>query len=203
MSTAEAQQHQQQDSPRNTLVRRSSTLLKTHSTRFLRTLHRKPQSLFSTLRYRRRQDDLAFTVVNYDSIASFVCMSGPPAEIGVEEIEREEEVDKVYTERTFTVREVNDMFPKVVYATGDAVENGGGGGEDCERDMGDLPLAADLAKYKDCAVCLDVFQKQDQVRVLPCGHVYHDACVKVWLVACHAHCPTCRLDFGEHVPIRW
>lgn len=42
-----------------------------------------------------------------------------------------------------------------------------------------------------CAVCLDDFAEGDQLRVLPCTHAYHVACIDRWL-ASHVACPCCR-----------
>jgi hypothetical protein len=43
----------------------------------------------------------------------------------------------------------------------------------------------------ECAVCLAELQPEDKVRVLPCVHVFHQACVDKWL-ARSAACPTCK-----------
>lgn len=73
---------------------------------------------------------------------------------------------------------------------------------DVEKEI-DLETLPQLQKYEDCPICIETFTEDDWVRLLPCGHVYHDSCVKVWLVSCSADCPTCRHDFTELVPIRW
>ncbi|PAA56101.1 hypothetical protein BOX15_Mlig029726g1 [Macrostomum lignano] len=41
-----------------------------------------------------------------------------------------------------------------------------------------------------CAVCLDEFQRGEELRVLPCSHQYHPSCVDTWLMA-SATCPLC------------
>ncbi|GKC73168.1 RING-H2 finger protein ATL8-like protein [Tanacetum coccineum] len=43
------------------------------------------------------------------------------------------------------------------------------------------------------AICLSEYQEADEVRVLPCQHVYHVTCVNTWFDS-HSSCPTCRRD---------
>ena len=52
----------------------------------------------------------------------------------------------------------------------------------------------------DCAVCLSEFENSEQVRELPCDHIFHDDCINSWfLKAKTAACPLCRnlLHSGE------
>jgi|UniRef100_A0A2N9IJ79 E3 ubiquitin-protein ligase RNF38/44 len=43
-----------------------------------------------------------------------------------------------------------------------------------------------------CAVCLNEFQEQDMLRVLPkCSHAFHLDCIDIWLQS-NANCPLCR-----------
>ncbi|KAJ1568611.1 hypothetical protein HK096_005911, partial [Nowakowskiella sp. JEL0078] len=41
---------------------------------------------------------------------------------------------------------------------------------------------------------MDNFKGDDRVRVLACGHVFHEMCIDVWLLQCSTVCPNCRLD---------
>ena len=44
----------------------------------------------------------------------------------------------------------------------------------------------------ECAVCLNEFKEQDNLRLLPkCDHGFHMDCIDSWL-ACHETCPVCR-----------
>ena len=43
-----------------------------------------------------------------------------------------------------------------------------------------------------CAVCLEDFQENDKLRVLPCGHAYHTKCIDIWLIKTDSVCPQCR-----------
>lgn len=50
----------------------------------------------------------------------------------------------------------------------------------------------------ECAVCLAEFADDgEKLRVLPgCCHVFHAACIDVWLAA-HVTCPVCRADLAD------
>jgi hypothetical protein len=45
-----------------------------------------------------------------------------------------------------------------------------------------------------CAICLDDINEGDEVRDLPCSHVFHSSCVDSWFLTRHKSCPTCRRD---------
>eukprot|EP00055_Hartaetosiga_balthica_P005375 m.15657 g.15657 ORF g.15657 m.15657 type:complete len:416 (+) comp4507_c0_seq1:153-1400(+) len=42
-----------------------------------------------------------------------------------------------------------------------------------------------------CAICIEDFQADDAIRVLPCRHEFHSACVDQWIVE-HDTCPLCK-----------
>ncbi|XP_064939406.1 probable E3 ubiquitin-protein ligase XERICO [Musa acuminata AAA Group] len=44
----------------------------------------------------------------------------------------------------------------------------------------------------DCRVCLARFEPESMVNRLPCGHLFHKACLETWLDYHHATCPLCR-----------
>jgi hypothetical protein len=55
----------------------------------------------------------------------------------------------------------------------------------------------------ECAICLELVKKVAEVppslapRALPCGHVFHHACIEQWsrrfdVAGGHSHCPLCR-----------
>uniref|UniRef100_A0A0D9XEV8 RING-type domain-containing protein n=1 Tax=Leersia perrieri TaxID=77586 RepID=A0A0D9XEV8_9ORYZ len=44
----------------------------------------------------------------------------------------------------------------------------------------------------DCRVCLVRFEAEAVVNRLPCGHLFHRACLETWLDYDHATCPLCR-----------
>eukprot|EP00127_Corallochytrium_limacisporum_P000053 Clim_evm32s2 gene=Clim_evmTU32s2 len=45
-----------------------------------------------------------------------------------------------------------------------------------------------------CSICLDDFEEEEQIRMLPCGHEYHVNCVDHWLTTRSATCPICKRD---------
>ncbi|KAJ1975622.1 hypothetical protein H4R34_004264 [Dimargaris verticillata] len=45
-----------------------------------------------------------------------------------------------------------------------------------------------------CTICLEDYTAQQQVRVLPCHHVYHAGCIDTWLTTKHSRCPLCKFD---------
>ncbi|XP_077994083.1 uncharacterized protein LOC144447841 isoform X2 [Glandiceps talaboti] len=44
-----------------------------------------------------------------------------------------------------------------------------------------------------CTICLSVFEEDDDVRRLPCMHLFHINCVDQWL-STNKRCPICRVD---------
>lgn len=46
-----------------------------------------------------------------------------------------------------------------------------------------------------CAICIDNLESDDDVRMLPCHHVFHSDCVTPWLTTRRALCPLCKTDF--------
>ena len=49
-----------------------------------------------------------------------------------------------------------------------------------------------------CVICIEDYAENDAVRVLWCGHHYHQACIDAWFAA-HRTCPTCRQAIDEPV----
>ncbi|RNA26665.1 RING finger, partial [Brachionus plicatilis] len=44
-----------------------------------------------------------------------------------------------------------------------------------------------------CAICLENYQENDQIRELPCGHYFHQKDVDLWLLE-HRNCPMCKIN---------
>ncbi|KAF2086765.1 hypothetical protein K490DRAFT_66547 [Saccharata proteae CBS 121410] len=45
-----------------------------------------------------------------------------------------------------------------------------------------------------CTICTDEFERGQDIRVLPCNHKYHPACIDPWLLNVSGTCPLCRID---------
>mmetsp|Transcript_34731 Transcript_34731/g.81084 ORF Transcript_34731/g.81084 Transcript_34731/m.81084 type:complete len:459 (-) Transcript_34731:46-1422(-) len=49
-----------------------------------------------------------------------------------------------------------------------------------------------------CMVCLCGFENGDEVRRLPCGHIFHASCIDEWLRRC-TDCPVCKANVDRAV----
>jgi len=49
-----------------------------------------------------------------------------------------------------------------------------------------------------CMVCLCDFEETDQVRRLPCNHIFHSSCIDEWLRRC-TDCPICKTNVDRAV----
>ncbi|KAF5020842.1 hypothetical protein F66182_7125 [Fusarium sp. NRRL 66182] len=45
-----------------------------------------------------------------------------------------------------------------------------------------------------CSICTEDFKVGEDVRVLPCRHQFHPACIDPWLINVSGTCPLCRYD---------
>jgi len=51
---------------------------------------------------------------------------------------------------------------------------------------------------KQCMICLSDFSEGEEVRKLPCGHVFHVGCIDEWLRRC-TDCPICKANVDRAV----
>ena len=61
-----------------------------------------------------------------------------------------------------------------------------------------------IKKYKldtklesKCSVCLGALEKDNDIWELPCCHVFHQDCIKIWLKEYNYKCPICRKEAGK------
>ena len=60
-----------------------------------------------------------------------------------------------------------------------------------------------IIKYKkdknnenyQCIICMEEFEKNEKVNLLPCGHIFHINCIKQWLLK-QKSCPFCKSEIG-------
>ncbi|KAL8110869.1 receptor homology region, transmembrane domain- and RING domain-containing protein 2-like isoform X2 [Apium graveolens] len=45
-----------------------------------------------------------------------------------------------------------------------------------------------------CAICIEDYSVGEKLRVLPCRHKFHAACVDAWLTSWRTFCPVCKRD---------
>lgn len=53
-----------------------------------------------------------------------------------------------------------------------------------------------MGAQKQCMVCLEDFANGDDLKTLPCLHIYHQACIERWLGTDNS-CPVCKTPIGE------
>ena len=66
-----------------------------------------------------------------------------------------------------------------------------------EEETQRLPVTSYNAKKETsdtCAICVDEFIEEDQVRVLPCSHIFHPQCIDEWLGNHSSLCPLCKKE---------
>lgn len=51
---------------------------------------------------------------------------------------------------------------------------------------------SDCGEGVECAICLEDIKQNELVKILPCKHIFHDHCVKGWVVNIRGICPLCR-----------
>ncbi|KAH6716186.1 hypothetical protein BKA61DRAFT_339366 [Leptodontidium sp. MPI-SDFR-AT-0119] len=52
----------------------------------------------------------------------------------------------------------------------------------------------------ECSICIADFVDSEEVRVLPCNHRFHPACIDPWLLNVSGTCPICRYDLQPSEP---
>ncbi|XP_016373004.1 E3 ubiquitin-protein ligase RNF103-like [Sinocyclocheilus rhinocerous] len=78
-------------------------------------------------------------------------------------------------------------------------ESWSGGGEQ-DTDWSHWPCG--MLQCTECVVCLENFETDCLVMGLPCGHVFHQQCIVVWLAGGRHCCPVCRWPSYKKKPTR-
>jgi hypothetical protein len=52
---------------------------------------------------------------------------------------------------------------------------------------------------KECLICIDSFEENDELVKIKCNHIFHCHCIKSWLCNESNKCPVCRIDIEKGV----
>ena len=50
---------------------------------------------------------------------------------------------------------------------------------------------------KDCNICIECFNKGNNIIKLNCSHEFHKDCIKKWLCDNSTKCPVCRVEVAK------
>lgn len=112
-----------------------------------------------------------------------------PVKPGSREIELEEgtNTSPAVTETGPDATKTRAKSPESSAASGPVHESGMG--PDTQAVSVHSHEEADKAGNLGCSICTEDFNKGEDVRVLPCNHKYHPACIDPWLLNVSGTCP--------------
>ena len=61
-----------------------------------------------------------------------------------------------------------------------------------QKENGVLDIEKVIECNSTCSICLCEFQVNDRVKRLPCGHLFHKACLDPWFLDVTSSCPVCK-----------
>lgn len=47
-----------------------------------------------------------------------------------------------------------------------------------------------------CTICIEDFQDEETIKILPCFHQFHQSCIDDWLLR-KTNCPVCKFDVNS------
>ena len=56
-----------------------------------------------------------------------------------------------------------------------------------------------LNEAKECLICIDNFNEEDDIVKIKCNHIFHKNCIKSWLCEESNKCPVCRISIDEGI----
>ncbi|RMZ92979.1 E3 ubiquitin- ligase RING1-like [Brachionus plicatilis] len=56
-----------------------------------------------------------------------------------------------------------------------------------------IKIAQFTDKSIECTICLNYFERNDRLKILPCNHKFHSDCILKW-VERNSNCPLCRRE---------
>ena len=57
-----------------------------------------------------------------------------------------------------------------------------------------------LNEIKECLICINNFNDEDEIIHLPCNHMFHKNCIKSWICEENNKCPVCRIEVAKGTP---
>ena len=48
-----------------------------------------------------------------------------------------------------------------------------------------------------CSICMEHYDEDDTLSLLPCAHKYHTDCIRPWFAQGEKSCPHCKIDVAE------
>lgn len=60
-----------------------------------------------------------------------------------------------------------------------------------------LPIAENYNAQHECTICIEKLNKDGEIKILPCKHIFHGICIKKWFEE-KINCPICRRIIKIH-----
>lgn len=71
-----------------------------------------------------------------------------------------------------------------------------------DQQEGSPAASQEEGSQHECCICLEVMPVGEQVRILPCMHVFHHECINGWFQQKKYTCPMCKLDLRDYLEER-